>query len=602
MVRWVFCWAACCLAVLMNGCSGDDEKNQSAAGRGAPANSPAPPAKVDGQWGPAASNGLFTEVTSAVGLEEKPPFWPPGIFAVPELTPGGIALLDFDNDGRLDILVICHPPPSDDQFRKSMPNRLFRQTEDGKFVEVKGAAGLQGRGFHNAAAIGDVNNDGLSDVYICNYGGPDEFFLNQGGGTFVDATARAGFDKGPSSPANWSSTAAFLDYDGDGFLDLIVVHFATYVHSKCWVDGSASGIPESKRVRDYCAPHTFTGQLATLWHNNGNGTFTEVTKQAGIDKPARGWGVIGFDFTGDGLPDILQANDEEPNQLWVNKGNGTFVDEAVIRGGAFNSAGVVEANMGIAVGDLYGRGLIDFLITHLNGETNTLFKNDGDGTFTDVTATAGMAFVDRPFTGWGAVFFDFDNNGEMDIAIANGRVMKRRGFGPQEVGPFWSHYAETNLLFMSDGKGGFVNASDKAGDLCARNEVHRGLALGDLRNRGALDVVTANVDNTVRVFRNDAASKGGHWLQVLPMLGKREALGAKVLVTAGGRTRMGLCLRAYSYISSNDPRVHFGLGKAEKVDSLQVQWPSGTPRREKFDLAGIDRVMVVEQGKGTTIQ
>ena len=180
-------------------------------------------------------------------------------------------------------------------------------------------------------------------------------------------------------------------------------------------------------------------------------------------------------------------------------------------------------------------------------------------------------------------------------------MAKRRGPGPPEVGPFWSRYAETNLLFMPDGRGGFADANEKAGDFCAKSEVHRSLAFADLRNRGAIDLVTANVDNTVRIFRNDAAAKGGHWLQVLPMTGKREALGAKVFLTAAGRTRLGLCLRSYSYIASNDPRVHFGVGKADKIDSLEIHWPSGTPRKEKFEAPRVDRVIVVEQGKGTAL-
>jgi hypothetical protein len=213
-----------------------------------------------------------------------------------------------------------------------------------------------------------------------------------------------------------------------------------------------------------------------------------------------------------------------------------------------------------------------------------------------------MGIVDRPYTGWGAGFFDCDNDGEMEIAVANGRVSKRRGLGPPELGPFWSKYAETNLFFMPDGKGGFMDATAKSGDFSAKSEVHRGLAFGDLRNRGALDMVVSNVDNTIRIFRNDAAAKGGHWLQVLPITGKREALGAKVIVTAAGRTRMGLCLRSYSYIACNDPRVHFGLGKADKIDSLEVQWPSGTPKREKFEVGGVDRVIVIEQGKGAAIK
>jgi hypothetical protein len=553
---------------------------------------PPPAASPDG------SRQLFSEITAAAGFNENPAPYPDGTYMTPEITPGGVALFDYDNDGRLDVLVICHPPPMpyEKMIQATAPNRLFKQQADGRFVEVPGAAGLAGKGFHHGVAIGDVNNDGWQDVYVCNYGGPDEFFMNNGDGTFRDATASARLPTS-ASPANWSSTAAFFDYDADGHLDLWVAHFATFnPKQRCAVSSDPNEL-------DYCGPHTFPGQLATLYRNNGDGTFADLTRKAGIAAPGRGWGLIAADLTGDGRPDVWQANDEEPNQLWVNQGDGTFLDEAAIRGAAFNAAGSVEANMGITIGDTRNAGQFDVYVTHITSETNTLWQNQGEGNFIDATATAGMAIVDRPFTGWGCGFFDYDNDGNLDLAVANGRVARGPARPEAAVGPFWNRYAEPNLLFRGDGTGKFADVSAKAGGLTRRLEVHRAMAFADFFDRGAVDVVIVNLDNTVRVIRNDATAAGGpgaghHWLGVLPMTGKRDAIGAKVTVTAGGRQRVGMSLRAYSYLASNDPRVHFGLGKVDKVDAIEVQWPSGSPRKERFDVAGVDRHVTVRQGEG----
>lgn len=545
-------------------------------------------------------DALFREVTAELGITNAAGPYPDGTYMTPEITPGGVAVFDADGDGRLDILVICHPPPGPWQtaFASSAPNRLFLQQPGGSFKEVPGAAGLAGKGFHHGVAVGDVDNDGHPDVYVCNFAGPDEFFLNTGGGTFSDATSRAGFPTAPA-PNNWSSTAAFVDYDADGHLDLFVTRFATFNPRK---NCGASNDPAD---RDYCGPHTFPGQLASLWRNNGDGTFKDVTRESGIDSPGRGWGVIGADLTGDGLADVLQANDEEPNQLWVNQGDGKFVDEATIRGCAFNASGNVEANMGVAVGDTQRQGVIDFYITHISAETNTLFKAaaDAPGTYADVTATAGMGPIDRPFTGWGAGFLDYDNDGFLDLAVANGRVAKGPVRPEADVGPFWNRYAEPNLLFRGDGSGRFADVSHRAGAFTQRLEVHRALAFADLWNRGAVDMVSVNLDNTVRVFRNESASRTGHgWLSVLPVTGKRDAIGAQVtLVGPAGARRAAVCLRAYSYLSSNDPRVHFGLGPGEKPDAIEVAWPSGTPRRERFAVAATDQHLVVRQGGGQAI-
>jgi hypothetical protein len=545
-------------------------------------------------------------------LGQGPQRYADGQYLTPEISPGGIALFDADNDGLLDLLVIRHPPPGPypEAFNAHASNQLFRQLPDGRFVEVPNAGGLAGRGWHHGVAIGDINNDGFPDIYVCNYGGPDELFLNRGDGTFSDITAKAfpsGFPGSAASRDNWSTAAAFFDYDGDGFLDLVVVHFATFIPSrKCRVNASVLSAEQRARDpddRDYCGPHTFPGQLVTLWHNNGDGTFTDVTARAGLNVPARGWGVIAADLTGDGLPDIFQANDEEPNQLWVNQGNGKFVDQAVIRGCAFSANGVAQANMGVAIGDVHNDGSLDILITHIAGESSALYHSSGDGLFSDVTATAGMSTIDRAYTGWGCGFLDFDNDGNLDVAACNGRVEKGPLAPGIEVGPFWSRYAEPNLLFRGDGTGRFVDVSAAAGDFASRREVHRGLAFGDLRNRGAIDIVGVNIDNTVRVFRNDAAlASANHWLQVLPMLGKREALGARVtLLTGGGHKRVALCLRSYGYLASNDPRVHFGLGAMDRVEGVEIFWPSGSPKRERFAVAAVDRLIVFHQGEGKSL-
>ena len=583
------------LLLALIGGIGCGRKEESSGGKAEPAESAV-------SLGSYNADRLFTEITTELGLSEQAAPYPDGTFMTPEITPSGVAVFDFDNDGLLDVLHVRHPAPMpwEQQIKANESNRLFRQQAGGRFVEVPGAAGLKGKGYHNGVAVGDVNNDGWQDVYLCNFGGPDEFLLNDGKGGFTDATAAAGFLKGTTavitSPENWSSTAAFFDYDGDGDLDLWVAHFATFDPKKiCKATVNADEL-------DYCGPHTFPGQLATLWRNDGNGTFTDVTAAAGIKSTGRGWGVIAADLTGDGLADVLQANDEEPNQLWVNQGDGTFADEALLRGCALNAFGAVEANMGVAVGDVRRTGSFDVYVTHLGGETNTLWAAQGEGLFSDTTATSGMGAVDRPFTGWGTGFVDFDNDGFLDLAAANGRVARGPVNSQAQLGPFWNRFGEPNLLFRGDGSGRFTDISRKGGSFTKRIEVHRALAFADLRNRGAIDLLSGNLDNTLRVHRNDAVPPGNHWLQVLPMLAKREAIGAKVTITAAGAKRSALCLRAYSYVSSNDPRVHFGLGTAATIDDVEIAWPSGSPKRERFAVNGVDRTVSLRQGEGTAVQ
>ncbi len=489
-------------------------KAQASAESPAIAEAAASVAPVDSSSNATVSGALLTDVTEQLGFALPSQPWPDGTYMTPEITPGGIALFDYDQDGRLDILQICHAAPG--QFDKIVPNRLYHQQADGQFKEIPGAAGIQSGGYAHGVAIGDVDDDGFPDVFISSFGA-DRFYHNNGDGTFTDRTAAAGFDP---KTHRWSSSCTFFDYDRDGHLDLFVTRFATFDPKKrCF--GS-----EDARDRDYCGPHTFEGMVSTLYHNNGDGTFTDVTAKAGIDAPLRGWGVVCADFTGDGWPDIFVANDEEPAQLWVNQHDGTFKEEAIERGFALNAAGRVEAGMGIAVGDFHGQGMLDLFVTHISSETNTLYKALPHGQFADKTAAAGMGPVDRPFTGWGCGAIDIFNRGVLDLAVANGRVGKGTVHAGAASGSFWNRFAEPKLLFLNDGHGHFQDASSRTVGYGQRPEVTRGMAFGDLFGDGAIDIVTENLDNSLRVFRNTAPKNGNHWLIVRPMTGKRDASGA----------------------------------------------------------------------------
>ncbi len=526
---------------------------------------------------------LFTEITGQLGLASLSGSWPDGTYFMPEIMGPGVAVLDYDGDGDLDLLVPGVPPPGDPQ--SAAPKRLWRQDSDGRFTDVTEAAGLGHGGFGSGVAVGDTDNDGDVDLYFTNYG-PDQFFVNQGDGTFTEATAAAGF-RGD----RWSASATFCDYDRDGDLDLYVTHYLAYdSKTRCTDD---VGRP------DYCAPWTFRGVSDALYRNEGGNRFEDVTEAAGIRLPehgvrARGLGVVCADLTGDGLADFYVANDREANQLWVQQPDGTFADAGILRGVAVNRFGVAESSMGIAIGDATGDGVLDLFTTNLASENNTLHVGDAMGLFTDRTGEAGMMASDLQLTGFGTGFSDFDHDGDLDIAVVNGRVARGPALLP---GGFWDQYAQRNLLFRNDGTGRFEDVTASAGAFGAVPAVSRGLAFGDLDGDGDLDMVVSRHDNSLAVHRNDAPGPGTHWLLVRAVTGRRDALGAELRLSAGGRTQLRLVLAGYSYLSSNDPRAHFGLADADRVDSLEVRWPSG--RRERFSVEGVDRAITVVEGSGS---
>jgi hypothetical protein len=434
---------------------------------------------------------------------------------------------------------------------------------------------------------------------VSQYGG-GRLFRNRGRGPdghwrgFEEVTRSAGVEQ-----PRWGTSCCFVDYNKDGWLDLVVVNYVDYDPSQpC---GPASGQP------DYCHPSVFHGTATRLFRNRGRGPdgrwrgFEDVTGPAGLaGLRGPGLGVVCADFNGDGWPDILVANDSKANHLWINQKGDTFTEEAVLRGLAYNVLGHAQANMGVALGDVHGDRLLDVFITHLTDETHTLWRHAPRGRFRDRTAATGLAATRWRGTGFGTILADFDHDGALDIAVVNGRVASGPSAAP-ELGSFWSRYAERNQLFANEGKGRFRDVSPANRAFCGTPNVARGLAWGVLNKEGAVDLVVTTVAGSARLYRNVAPQRG-HWLLVRaldPAL-KRDAYGARVTVKAGKRTWVGLVNPGQSYLSSGDPRVHFGLGPARQVDEVRVDWPDGLT--EVFPATPVDRLLTLHRGRGRKVR
>ncbi|HKB06028.1 MAG TPA: CRTAC1 family protein [Gemmataceae bacterium] len=552
---------------------------------------PVPPA--DGETGGPA---WFADVTSEVGLDFVHDPGPVGHFFMPQIMGAGAALFDFDNDGRLDIYLLQSGGPD-----SRSTNRLYRQGPDGRFTDVSQGSNLDIAGYCTGVAVGDVNNDGRPDVLVTQFGGL-KLFLNDGGGTFTEAGPGAGLNS-----VLWGTSAAFLDYDRDGWLDLVVVNYVQY-------DPSVPCHDRQGR-RDYCHPRQFRGSVTSLYRNLGpqgptgkdgrpGVRFEDMTEKAGLSRlTGPGLGVASADFNGDGWPDIFVANDGRPNHLWVNQGNGTFQEEAVDRGLAYDGMGQAPANMGVALGDVDGNGLFDVFVTHLTNETHTLWCQEPRGMFRDRTVRSGLAPPGSRGTGFGTVMADFDHDGELDVVAVNGRVARGSPVAEETLGPFWSQYAERNQLFANAGAGRFRDISSRDRALCGAPGVYRGLACGDVDGDGALDLLVTSLGGPVRLFRNVAPDRGhGLLVRAIDPALQRDAYGAEVTVRAGGRRWVRSTNPGYSYLCSNDPRAHFGLGGVAHIDGIDVLWPDGT--RETFPGGPADQrpELVLRKGTGRPVR
>lgn len=553
---------------------------------------PEAPAEPGAQGG----TGWLTEVTADWGLTFEQNPGRPGQYAMPEIMGGGLALFDVDLDGDLDLyLVDGHERlPEAEAAGGGTRNRLYLNDGGAAFRDATEAAGLGDAGYGMGAAVADVDGDGDVDVYVTNWG-PDRLYLNQGDGTFVDATGEAGVDV-----PGWSVSAAFFDYDRDGWLDLYVVQYVDWDPAKACRDAASRP--------DYCGPTEFPPRKDVLLHNEGGGRFRDVSVAAGPGGPdavaAAGLGLVCEDFDGDGLTDVYVANDAYANHLWVNRGAGTFEDLALDLGCAYNLNGQAEAGMGVLTEDFDGDGNFDLFMTHLGQETNTLYVfGGGAGMFTDTTGRSGLGPSSMRTTGFGVVAFDAELDGDLDLAIVNGRVVRNEPLPRSDAPAPWDQYAEPNLFYVNDGGLRFRSADGEGKSFTEPIEVTRAVAAGDLDGDGDDDLVVTNIHGPARIYRNDAPSPG-HWLTVHPRQSSpagspTHAIGARIELRAGGKTQVRSLRSSSGYLTSGPIQARFGLGAAERYESLRVRWADGT--REDYPGGDADRSVVVMRGEGTPV-
>ncbi len=478
----------------------------------------------------------------------------------------GVALFDFDNDGRLDIFLvngapITAPMPKDAIPQKTGPqfwNRLYHQRADGKFEDVTEKAGLQGVGYGMGVAVGDYDNDGYEDLYVTAYGG-NRLYHNNGNGTFTDVTAESG-----TGGSGWSTSAAWVDLDNDGLLDLVVLRYLQWDFSDIYCGERKEG------YRAYCHPDLFRPISPLVYHNDGNGHFTEMAAKVGLSKPGKALGITLADYDRDGHTDLFIANDSMPEFLYHNKGTGTFEEVGLPAGVAVDGDGHTFAGMGVDFADYNNDGLPDLLVTDLANQMYALYQNSGNGSFDYVTGSSHLGNITLSHSGWGFRFLDFDNDGWKDLLIAQGHDIDtiERQF-PQ------LRYREPMLLLRNTGKG-FVDVSADSGSIFHQPWVGRGLAIGDINNDGRVDAVVTTNDGSAHVLYNQTANHN-HWL-TLSLVGhksNRDAIGAEVKVTTGARIQLATVSTCGSYLSSSDKRVHFGLGPATAAQTVEIRWPSG---------------------------
>ncbi len=552
----------------------------------------APPTVVDTPSGPPADPSVewFTDEAQASGIDFIHVNGAAGQFYYPEILPPGVALFDMDNDGDLDVYLVQGHPLGTPNANPELRGRLYRNDlevrPDGsrslRFVDVTAQSGIEAVAYGLGVAAGDVDNDGFVDLYLMHLGG-NQLYRNRGGGRFVDITATSGTANQPG----FAVSAAFLDYDRDGALDLYVGNNVNYRGLD-----KESICPNPAGARDYCPPQIYGGIRDRLYHNEGDGRFTDVSATALVGlRPAPALGVSTADFDGDGWIDIYVADDGADNLLWMNQRNGTFRESALTSGAAITAEGKAEASMGVDAGDYDNDGDEDLVMTELTSQGFNLFVNDGAARFRDQGAVSGLGPASMPYTGWGTAWFDYDNDGWLDTFSANGTIITLEGHDRAAF-----PYDQTRLLFRNLGNGRFEDVTARAGASFALSESGRGAAFGDVDNDGDVDILVGNDAGRARLLINHVGNRQ-HWLglRLVGGPGDRDQLGARVGVTRSDGTVLWRRVRADgSYASASDPRVLVGLGGTNAVSAVDVWWPDGG--REHWPTVPVDTWTTLQKG------
>ena len=498
---------------------------------------------------------------------------------------GGVALLDYNNDDYLDIYLVNSLTADMVKSNQKTRSFLYHNNGDGTFKDVTDKAGVGDIGWGMGVATGDYDNDGFVDIYVTCLG-PNRLLRNTGKGTFTDVTQSAGV-----TDPRWSTGAAFVDYDNDGKLDLFVANY---------VDFDVNNLPEFGKGRScqfkgipvQCGPRGLKGAGDTLYYNNGDGTFTDVSKKAGVSDPDGYYGmaIICSDFDDDGLVDIFVANDSVANFLYHNNGDGTFKDIAFPSGTAVNENGSEQGSMGVTLGDYDHDGKLDLFITNFDDDYNTLYHNDGRGSFTDVSFAAKVAAVSLPYVGWGTKFFDYDNDGWADLLVVNGHVY-----------PQLPSYRQRNLMHHNDRDGTFSEVGAQLGAPFAEKRTGRGSAFGDIDNDGDVDIIINNLDGSPQLLRNDGGNvNNAIIIKAVGVKSNRTGIGARISVVSGDLKQVEEVYSGGTYISQNDLRLHFGLEKRTKIDLIEVRWPNGSV--EKITGVSANKILTIKEGQGLISQ
>jgi hypothetical protein len=533
----------------------------------------------------------FTDITSQAGITFKHVASPEKKYIVESMS-GGVTLFDYDGDGYLDIYFVNSLTVDLLTTSKTRPrSELYRNNGNGTFTDVTSKAGVADVGWGMGACVGDYDNDGWDDLYVTCLG-PNHLFKNNGDGTFTNVTKKAGV-----GDPRWSTGAAFVDYDNDGYTDLFVSNY---------VDFDINNLPEFGKGKQcqyrgipvQCGPRGLPGAGDSLYHNNGDGTFNDVSVKAGVSDSNGyyGLGVVCSDFDGDGWTDIYVANDATPNFLYHNNGNGTFKDLGFISGTAVNDNGSEQASMGVSIGDYDHDGKFDVFATNFSEEYNVLYRGTGVNMFVDASYAAKVAEVSLPYVGWGTKFFDYDNDGWLDIFVGNGHVYPQVDNAGVGTG-----YRQRKLLHKNNRDGTFSEVAAQCGEALLEKRVSRGVAFGDIDNDGDTDIVINDLDGAPQVLRNDGGNGNNSVLiKTVGAKSNRDGIGARVKVVAGDLTQIDEVRSGASYISHNDLRLHFGLEKRTKIDLIEIRWPGGTI--DKIQAVGVNKILTVKEGKGLVEQ